>query len=197
MNIYFHSSHSTLKYLKDTEVNITNLLIMTGGFNIRDSIWDPYFPHHSAISDDLMILADSFNLDLSISTHWVPTRYLDMTGKANSVINLMFLWSSSTELNNHSIHPDWWLSSDHTPLTMTIPITEENIISSKFSIAKNSEEEESFIKDVSYAIKNININDLSNINKLKFVTNILASKIENAWRVNSKWVNITRWSKSW
>jgi len=63
---------------------------------------------------------------------------------------------------------------------VTIPITEENIISSKFSIAKNSEEEESFIKDVSYAIKNININDLSNINKLKFVTNILASKIENA-----------------
>jgi len=69
---------------------------------------------------------------------------------------------------------------------VTIPITEENIISSKFSIAKNSEEEESFIKDISYAIKNININDLSNINKLKFVTNILASKIENAWRVNSK-----------
>ena len=180
MNIYSNLSHSALKYLKDTEVNITNLLIMTGDFNIRNSIWDPYFPHHSAISDDLMILADSFNLDLSIPTHWVSTRYLDMTGKANSVINLMFLWSSSMELNNHSIHPDWWLSSDHTPLTVTIPITEENIISSKFSIAKNSEEEESFIKDVSYAIKNININDLSNINKLKFVTNILASKIENA-----------------
>jgi len=69
---------------------------------------------------------------------------------------------------------------------VTIPITEENIISSKFSIAKNSKEEESFIKDVSYAIKNINVNDLSNINKLKFVTNILAFKIENAWRVNSK-----------
>ena len=197
MNIYSDSSHSALKYLKDTEVNITNLLIMTGDFNIRDSIWNLYFPHYSAISDDLMILADSFNLDLSIPTHWVPTRYLDMTGKANSVINLMFLWSGSMKLNNHSIHLDWWLFSDHTPLTVTIPITEENIISSKFSIAKNSKEEESFIKDVSYAIKNINVNDLSNINKLKFVTNILAFKIENAWRVNSKWVNITRWSKSW
>ena len=197
MNIYSNSSHSALKCLKNTEVNITNLLIMTSDFNIRDSIWDPYFPHHSAISDYLMILADFFNLDLLIPTHWVPTRYLNMTGKANSVINLIFLWSGSTELNNHSIYPDWWLSSDHTPLTVTISITEENIISSKFSIAKNSEEEESFIKDVSYAIKNININDLSNINKLKFVTNILASKIKNAWRVNLKWVNITRWSKSW
>ena len=38
MNIYSDSSYSALKYLKDTEVNIPNLLIMTGDFNIRDSI---------------------------------------------------------------------------------------------------------------------------------------------------------------
>jgi len=38
MNIYSNSFHSTLKYLKDTEVNILNLLIITGDFNIRDSI---------------------------------------------------------------------------------------------------------------------------------------------------------------
>jgi len=69
---------------------------------------------------------------------------------------------------------------------VTIPIAEENIVTSKFSIAKNSEEEESFIKDISYTIKNININDLSNINKLKFITNMLASKIKNVWRANSK-----------
>jgi len=38
MNIYSDASHSTLKYLKDTEVNINNLLIMTGDFNIRDRL---------------------------------------------------------------------------------------------------------------------------------------------------------------
>jgi len=96
------------------------------------------------------------------------------------------------ELNNHSIHQDWQLSSDHTPLTVIIPIAEENIVTSKFSIAKNNKEEESFIKDISYAIKNINVDDLSNINKLKFVTNTLASKIKNVWRANSKRVNIMR-----
>ena len=37
MNIYSDSSHTALKYLKDTEVNLSNLLIMTGDFNIRDS----------------------------------------------------------------------------------------------------------------------------------------------------------------
>ena len=197
MNIYSDSSHSTLKYLKDTKVNITNLLIMTSDFNIRDSIWDLSFPHHSAISDNLMILADSFNLDLLIPTHWIPTRYSDITGEANSVIDLMFLQCSSTELNNHSINPYWYLSSDHAPLTVTISITEENIVSSKFSIAKNSKEKESFINNVSHAINNINVSDLSDSNKLEVVTNTLASKIKNAWRANSKQVNITRQSKSW
>ena len=179
MNIYSDSSYSTLKYLKDIEVNILNLLIMTGDFNIRDSIWDLSFPHHSAISDNLMIIADSFNLDLSIPTHHVSTRYLDTASDSNLVIDLMFLRSSSTELNNHSIHPDWWLFLDHAPLTVSIPIIEENIISSKFSIARNSEEEASFIKDVSYAIKNIDTTDLSDIYQLKDITNTLVSKIKN------------------
>ena len=106
MNVYSDSSYSALKYLKDTEVNINNLLIMTGDFNIRDSLWDLSFPHHSFISDDLIIIADSFNLELSLSTNSFSTRYSDTEGEANSIIDLMFLWSRSTELNNHSIHPN-------------------------------------------------------------------------------------------
>lgn len=38
MNIYFDFSQSALKHLKDTEANIHNVLIMTGNFNIRDSL---------------------------------------------------------------------------------------------------------------------------------------------------------------
>ena len=90
MNVYSNSSHSALKYLKDTEVTVNNLLIMTGDFNIRDSLWDLFFPHHSSISNDLIIIVDSFNLDLLLPTNLVPTRYSDTEGKANLVINLVF-----------------------------------------------------------------------------------------------------------
>ncbi len=38
INIYSDSSHSALKYLKDTEANINNVLVMTGDFNIRNSL---------------------------------------------------------------------------------------------------------------------------------------------------------------
>jgi len=148
MNIYSDAFHSTLKYLKDTEVNINNLIIMTGNFNIRDSLWDPSFPHHSSISDDLFILADSFNLDLLTPTNPIPTRYSDTSGELNSVIDLMFLYSGSSKLNSHSIHLSWRLTSDHALLTITIFIKEEHVMTSKFSLSKNSKEEEEFIKEV-------------------------------------------------
>ena len=80
---------------------------------------------------------------------------------------------------------------------MSVPIAEENIITSKFSITKNSEEEENFIKDVSSIIKSIEVSNLSDIDKLKDTTNSLILSIENAWRLNSKQVNIIRYSKSW
>ena len=183
--------------MKDSEANIPNLLIMTGDFNICDSIWDSSFPHHSSINDNLIIIADSFNLDLSIPTDQVPTRYSDTVGESNLVINLMFLQSGSTELNNHSIYSDWQLTSDHAPLTVSIPIVEANINSSKLSITKNSEEEASFIKDISSIIKNLNISNMSDINKLENIVNTLALNTERVWRKNSKLVNITRHSKSW
>ena len=79
---------------------------------------------------------------------------------------------------------------------VSIPIAEENINSSKFSIIKNSEEEVMFIKEVSSIIKNLNVSDISDIDKLEYVVNTLASNTKSAWRKNSKQVNITRHSKS-
>ena len=51
---------------------------MTGDFNIHDSLWNLLFPHHSSISDNLLIIADSFNLELSNPTNQVLMRYSDM-----------------------------------------------------------------------------------------------------------------------
>jgi len=178
MNVYSDSSHSALKYLKDTEANIQNLLIITGDFNICNSSWDPSFPYHSSISDDVIIVADSFNLDLSSPTNQVPTRYSDTFGESNSIIDLMFLRSKSSKLNNHLIHPNWCLMSDHTLLIVTILIVKENINLTRFSIAKNSKEETLFIKDVSSLIRNLNVSNLSNIDRLENVVNLLASNIE-------------------
>jgi len=78
-----------------------------------------------------------------------------------------------------------------------ITIEEEYIDLFKISIAKNSKEEKKFIKDVLLAIKSINISDLSDISKIKDVTNSFASKVKLAWKLNAKRVQMTKHSKSW
>jgi len=180
MNIYSDFSHSALKYLKNTEVNINNLLIMTGDFNIRDRVWDPSFPYHTSISDDLFILADSSNLDLSLPTNTVPTRYSNTIGEANLVIDLIFLCSGLNELNNHSIYPDWCFILDNMPLTVTIPIEEEFIQSFKLSLPKKSKEEESFVTEVVDIFKSLDTSILSNQESLEQVVNLLTSRIDQA-----------------
>jgi len=174
MNIYSDTSHLALKYLKDTEASINNLLIMTSDFNIRNSLWDSSFSYHSSISNDLIIIADLFNLELSIPIDSVSTRYSDIAGEANSVINLIFLRSRSIKLNNHLIHSDLHLTLDHASLTVSIPIAEENVNSSKLSISKNSKEKIASVNEVTTIIKNLNTCNLMDCDKLEDIVNLLA-----------------------
>jgi len=65
INIYLDDQQSALKYLKDTEGNLNNILIMTGDFNIRDNNWNSLYLYHSIYTDMLRKITDSFNLELS------------------------------------------------------------------------------------------------------------------------------------
>ena len=69
MNVYSDASESVLKYLKNTEANIHKILVITSDFNIRDNLWDLYYPYYSLYSDLLFNIADSFFLGLSMPTN--------------------------------------------------------------------------------------------------------------------------------
>ena len=91
INIYLNLLQTALKYLKNTEANINNVLVMTEDFNIRDNSWDPSFSHHFIHCNFLTDIVDSISLYISKSTNQVPTRYLNNQNDSNSVIDLMFL----------------------------------------------------------------------------------------------------------
>ena len=178
MNVYSNSSHSALKYLKDTKANIDNDLLMTGDFNIRDSLWDPSFSFHSSISDNLIIIADSFNLTLSTLINPCLTRFSDTAREANSVIDLMFLCYRSTKLNRHSINPDCRLSSDHAPLSINISINEEVVCTLKLSIPQRSEQETTFVEEVMSNFKNLDMFNIVDTEKLEHIINQLGVIID-------------------
>jgi len=170
---------------------------MTGDFNIRDNLWDPSFPFHSSISDDLIMVADSFDLSLSTPIYPGPTRFSDTAGESNSVIDLMFLRCGSEELDHHFILPNHRLSSDHALLTIDISIGVEIIQSTKLSIVPGSNQEKEFIQSV---ISNLLVLDTSNIDtaeNLNLTVNHLGSIIEQMWTKNAKRTRISKHSKQW
>ena len=197
INIYLDSSQSTIKYLKNTEVNLQNILVIMGNFNIRDSLWDPDYHFHVSHSNLLFDIVDSLNLGLSEPINQVPTRYSNNGQDLNSVIDLMFLWFRSEKLDNHLIQPEWHLTSDHAPLTITIPIINEHFQTKKCMIIKNSNKEKLFIKDLIKVISSFSTSDLSDIDSLKTCIFSLAHSMEKSWEKHSKVVNITKYFKSW
>jgi len=61
ISVYSDSSQSDLKYyLKDTKVNLNNVLIMTGDFNIRNNFWDSNFLYYFSHRDTIFDIADFF-----------------------------------------------------------------------------------------------------------------------------------------
>ena len=163
LNIYLDDQQTILKYLKNTEVNV---LIITVSFNIRDSNWNPLYPHYSTYANVFQEAADSLNLDLSIPINPVSAWYADSSQDSNLVLDLMFLQEDMKEFNNYHILSDLWNSSNHTSLLISIIIKEEFIQERKQSIVRNIEKKRKFIDELRNKISNVDITNILNLSTL-------------------------------
>ena len=127
INVYYDEYQLALKYFKNTEVNICNVLIMTKDFNIRDRDWDLSYPHHSAHSDICMEISDFFDLRISSPVYQILTHYADNTNNSNLVINLIFFHLDLVKVDSYFILPEFWYLLDHTYLIVDIFISKEFI----------------------------------------------------------------------
>jgi len=130
---------------------------------------------------------------LSNPTNQVPTRYLNNVNDVNFIIDLMFLRLNSSEIDNHTIHPNLQYSSDHAPLTVDISIIKEFVPNKQCIIIKNSKEKDKFITKFIEAIKKLTLNNSA----IKSCLNLqFANKSDIIWYKFLKYVNITKHSKA-
>jgi len=127
----------------------------------------------------------------------MPTQYSDNTNNINSVINLFFLQSNSTEFNNHIILPKLWFSSDHTPLTVDNSINKEFIQEKHWTIIKHSKEKSKFTLDLIKAIGNIKTTIIVNKDVLENIVQEYTRISKSIWYKYSRVVKITRQFKNW
>jgi len=75
INIYSDDYQSALKYFKNIEANLYNVLVMAGDLNIRGWDWDSSYPFYLVYNNSLLDKADLFDLKLSVPMQQVPTYY--------------------------------------------------------------------------------------------------------------------------
>jgi len=107
----------------------------------------------------------------------------------------MFLCYGSTKLDQHSIHPDSCLSSDHAPLSINILINKEVVCTLKLLIPQRSELETTFIKEIISNFKNLDMSNIADTEKLEHIVNSLGAIIDQAWTKNAKNLGISKHSK--
>ena len=158
---------------------MNNILIIIDNFNIRNSNWDSLYPHYSIHSDILHEVADSLNLDLSMSINSASTWYSDNHQDSNLLIDLIFLYTKAEELNNYHISPNLRSSSNHPSLLVLIIIKKEFIQEWKQTIIKNSEEEKEIVKELRNKISDIDMTNIFNSDTLKNMTQEFATIIKD------------------
>jgi len=143
-----------------------------------------------------MDLADSLGLMCLLLVLPVSAHYSNTNSYANSVIDLIFLGMSASQVL-HCIEPDFKLPLDHTPLLVNLPISLENICFSKKVLKHNSDEEGTFLSLVSIELYTFNFSDLGSIASLNLLSKAVSRVLTNAWEAGARSITVTTQFKEW
>jgi len=99
INVYLDNHHSAAKFMLDQVIDISNLLYIGENFNIRDAKRNLSVSAYPVVGQALIDLTDSLGLVCSLPVLLVPTHYLDTDSHANSVIDLIFLGMSASQVS--------------------------------------------------------------------------------------------------
>jgi len=107
-----------------------------------------FISSHSIAGQTLRNLVDSYSLVHSIPALSFPTHCLNIQGHTNTVIDLLFLGISYSQVF-YCIEPNLRQLPDHVSFIVDLSITPENICIYKIVLKYNSEEKVAFLLSIS------------------------------------------------
>ena len=126
----------------------------------------------------------------------VPTHYSDISGHANSVIDLIFLGINCAQVT-HCIEPDLRRPSDHAPLIVDLPIASENIQVHRKVLKQDSEEEAAFLLSVSEGLSQLDFSALDSVASLDILSEVISELFADYWATYTKRITVTSCFKEW
>ena len=147
-NVYLDTQHSAVRILHEDLVALPRLHLMCGDFNIRHAAWDPTGPEVCVHADRLMAVCDALGLTLSSPVEEGPTHFPFNEDLTPTVIDLMFMPVEVSLTTEHEIHPDLRGTSDHAPLTVSLPGPDSEVPVTRWSIKVGSDEETAYKGEV-------------------------------------------------
>jgi len=149
-----------------------------------------------AHSDILIDIANYFEIRLSFTIQQVLMRCTNNSNNSNSIIDLIIFQLDLVKVNNHLILSKLWYFPDYTPLTVDIFISEEFIYKKQRTIIRNSQKEKMFVSELTNALGNIDVINLTSIESLKNTIQEYIRISNSSWHKFSKNVDITKYSKA-
>jgi hypothetical protein len=152
-NVYSDKQHTAIRALYEDVVAIPKLHFMCGDFNVRHTDWDPLGPEVNIHATSLTAVATTVGLHLSTPVEAGPTHFPYNEDLTPTVIDLFFVPAELSLMVQHEIHADMRGTSDHAPLTVTLPGPRSRVPVTRWAIKVRSDEEAAYKGQVLSALE--------------------------------------------
>jgi endonuclease/exonuclease/phosphatase family metal-dependent hydrolase len=197
LNVYLDDKFRAIKLLDCLTGSLPLFFYMGGDFNCRSRIWDQHSTHDSFHVNQLIEVASSLGLSLSLaSTPYVPTHFPFNRALNSFTIDLVFS-SDNFPLPVVTVVPEECLFSDHTPMTVSLPLTSTEHALQYKTLPKDSEEELCFLNKICDGLRDLKDLPLNMESDISLLFNTFHARVSLAFEENARNSYITHRSKLW
>jgi hypothetical protein len=145
----------------------------------------------------LRCVCDTLRLTLSSPVEEGPTHFPYNKDLTPTVIDLMFVPAEVSLTTEHEIHPDLRGTSDHAPLTVTLPGPDSEVPVTHWSIQSGTDEEQAYLGEVLESLESLLGWEGQTAGEVDEVVEAISTAFSKAWDSQAKETRRGKYSNGW